>query len=50
MDLVVCPHDSEPLKVVKLRPAGSDGPLLTCPRCDRRFVLSTGRLNEVPPS
>jgi len=47
MDLVVCPRDAEPLKVMQRRPVGSARPLLACPRCERRFVLSAGGLEEV---
>ncbi|MGY1885078.1 hypothetical protein ACI799_07245 [Blastococcus sp. SYSU DS0753] len=49
MDFVVCPHDAAHLKVVERRRGHPDGPLLTCPHCRLRFVMSGREVKEVPP-
>lgn len=49
MDYLVCPIDTAQLKLIEVRWGAEDRPLLRCPRCSKRFLLTrSGTLNTVP--
>ncbi len=40
MDYLVCPIDAAQLKLIEVRWGAEDRPLLRCPQCFQRFLLT----------